>query len=167
MIKRIVVWSRREIEENPTDKFTHVVSIIDPNKPLDLKRENVSQHTFHDLEEDYEGYILPSREIVQKIIDNFKSVHAQEDDTSFIVHCTAGISRSSAAALMGIYIACGGDEKKALGLLLSMKQSIWPNALMLKYADEILGTKLAAEVEKWKQNVRKKGEIVASQIQFN
>lgn len=166
MITRIVVWSRKEIEENPTDKFSHIISIIDPKKPLHVEGRNVTQHIFHDIEQPMAEATLPTKQNVQEIIDHLKEGHALEEEVGFLIHCTAGISRSTAAALIGFYLV-HGDEKKAFANLLHTRRSCWPNLLMLRFADEILGSNLLKIVGQWKYDVRTHGEQKANYKIFN
>lgn len=166
MITRIVVWSRKEIEENPTDKFSHIISIIDPKKPLHVEGRNVSQHIFHDIEQPMDGATVPTKQDVQNIIDFLKNAHDHEDEVSLLIHCTAGISRSTASALIGFYLV-HKDEKKAFANLLHTSRSCWPNLLMLKYADEILETNFLKIVGQWKYDVRTYGEQKANYKIFN
>jgi predicted protein tyrosine phosphatase len=53
------------------------------------------------------------------------------------VHCHAGISRSSAIGL-AILADCYGDDSRAVKTLIDDNPSIWPNPLIVAWADRLL-----------------------------
>lgn len=84
----------------------------------------------------------PTKEFVEEIISYFDSLIEETRPVHLLVHCYTGISRSTAAALVALY-RMYGDEKKALIELLKVRPASYPNKLIIKYADEIMGSKLA------------------------
>lgn len=83
------------------------------------------------------GYQPPSRDDAKKIID-----FTAEVDGPILIHCAAGISRSSASALILIAQKFGkGKEHEALHYLVTLDDKdpdIFPNELLLYYADNIM-----------------------------
>ena len=120
---------------------THVVSILDPEQPgppeLNIcSPQRLLQLRFHDAVEPLPGMRLPTAGDVRSILDFGAGLDA---DARLLVHCHFGISRSTAAMAMLIARdpSLTGDE--VFARLLEVRQRAWPNSLMLRYADDILG----------------------------
>lgn len=83
------------------------------------------------------GYIPPSRDDVKQILEFVKKI-----DGPSLFHCQAGISRSSASALIHIADKLGpGEEVAAVNYLKQLEdksEDIFPNELILFYADELM-----------------------------
>ena len=83
------------------------------------------------------GYLPPTSEDVAKIINFCQGIQGPT-----LIHCAAGISRSSAAALILIALKMGaGHEEEAVHHLITLKDKdpdIFPNEMMLAFADEIM-----------------------------
>lgn len=90
---------------------------------------------FFDFDNDISG--APTRKDVGKLIAFVRSRNTSRSTQNYLVHCKAGISRSSSAAL----IIEGLKSKEHLNLaimrFLSAKPVIHPNFRMLAIADEI------------------------------
>jgi len=128
-----------------------VISIVDPedNNPEVLKDIPVLKMKFHDICFELfnnEKYIIPTRENVDDIF-HFGAFKYKKD-TKLLVHCFAGISRSSAAAIIALCPHYGyenavkmvADVDVYMSEGLYEKGSLWfmPNNLMIRYADERL-----------------------------
>jgi len=59
-----------------------------------------------------------------------------------LIHCWAGISRSTASAIMIICQHRSGDEHRAFQLVKTLRPQAQPNRMLLGIADRILGTKM-------------------------
>jgi predicted protein tyrosine phosphatase len=82
------------------------------------------------------GLVMPDRDIMQAILDFGRN---SESQAVLLVHCWAGISRSSAAAFT---IACDrnpGFERDIAIELRRRSPSATPNRLMVRLADDLLG----------------------------
>ena len=91
--------------------------------------------SFHDITELRPGLVAPDRAIVQQIVDFARDAR----DRAILIHCWAGISRSSAAAYL---IACDhnpGFERDIADELRRRAPSVTPNRLMVALADDLLG----------------------------
>jgi predicted protein tyrosine phosphatase len=91
--------------------------------------------SFHDITEAKPGLVAPDRAIIQAILDFARAAR----DRKLLIHCWAGISRSSAAAFV---IACDrnpGFELEIAEELRRRAPSITPNHLMVSLADDLLG----------------------------
>jgi len=128
-----------------------VISIVNPEMEHPVVNNNVPtlKMKFHDIcfeIHNNDKYTLPSIEDVDEIF-HFGAVKYKKD-TRLLVHCFAGISRSSAAAIIALCPHYGyKDAVKMVAEVdvymskgLYEKGSSWfmPNNLMIKYADKRL-----------------------------
>lgn len=93
---------------------------------------------FHDIIEARDGLIAPSGEMISAMLD-FGRACARE--TPLLIHCWAGISRSSAAAYI---LSCDrhpGRESELATALRARAPFVTPNRLMVALADDLLGRK--------------------------
>ena len=118
---------------------SHMLTLLSPGHEESARREppfeRHLQLYFHDITEARAGLIAPDRESVGAILDfarNWSGVRP------ILVHCWAGISRSSAAAFM---IACArndGFERDIADELRRRAPFATPNRLMVALADDFL-----------------------------
>ncbi len=108
-------------------------------RPPAIMAEDYLQLSMHDIAEERDGFVAPSREHVQAILQFGMVVTA---DAPLLIHCYAGISRSTAAAYV-IAAALRPDlDEQALALgLRHVAPSATPNPRMVALADELLGRK--------------------------
>jgi predicted protein tyrosine phosphatase len=133
----------------------YIISILDPEyeRPVFNNAKSVLNMSFHDIcfepnyNHDKSEYIFPNRNHVDEIL-HFGAFHYKKDSV-LMTHCFAGISRSSAAAIIALCPHHGYQEAVKMvadiDMILSKdglaeKGSAWfmPNNLMIKYADERL-----------------------------
>lgn len=126
-------------------KFTHVISInnpeTEPPKPLEQHPGKHLVLSFHDISVNPNkgNFSVPGRDDVKRIIEFAEDM---DEESEVLCHCAAGISRSSAAALTIIaskYEASSINAMKAVQDVLAIKNIIHPNAIMVGFADELLG----------------------------
>ena len=119
---------------------THVLSLLDPGKkPFlhpDTDRKNWLLLHFEDNLKESDPN-SPTREHVAKILNWGKSL---PDNAVVLVHCEAGVSRSTAAAL-ALLVQYHGIDKidDCVKLLLEVRPQSCPNPLITRFADEQLG----------------------------
>lgn len=133
---------------------THVLSILDPDQPdpaffgaFSPRARTVLR--FHDTVEPLPGQVPPQREHVEQIL-TFGTVlgEATEDGAHLLVHCHAGISRSTAA--MTTLLAQLEPARSAEAIveqIVELRPKAWPNLVMIEAADDLLrrdGTLVAA-----------------------
>ncbi len=90
---------------------------------------------FHDIVEPTPGLTAPDRDMMQAVLDFGRNGGRQH---ALLIHCWAGISRSSAAAFA---IACDrnpGFERDIAAELRRRAPSATPNRLMVRLADDLL-----------------------------
>lgn len=123
--------------------FTHLVSINEPNIEPVRGRETVPQVLalfFDDATRWREGYTLPSEEHIHELLVFAKTLNPS---SRLLVHCAAGISRSTAAAYIILADRYGsGREAEALAEVFAAQVDTWggpaPNELMVELADRLL-----------------------------
>jgi predicted protein tyrosine phosphatase len=129
-------------------RYDAVLTIEDPGQRNPL-RFHVTPHPehlvmkFEDVDFHEPSVALPQPEHVSAAIE-FGRRHL---DGSILVHCKAGIARSTALALAIIADRRGaGNEKEAVAELLEVRPEAAPNLLILDMADDLLdrGGALAA-----------------------
>ena len=144
----ITICGLKELNAHSTRGVTHVLSILDPDWPEPESFWTYDTHHrttlhFHDEIEPGPGLVLPQREHVQAILDfgrRLLSADPQCEKAHLLVHCHAGVSRSTAA--MAILLAQsdpGLDEDELFARILALRSQAWPNSLMIGFADELLG----------------------------
>lgn len=121
--------------------ITHVMSLLGPETPhLTLGRLQPKCHlqmTFHDIAEPLDGFTAPRREDVETILD---FVSTWQPPASLLIHCWAGISRSTAAAFSAMCaLNPGHDEAEIAWTLRRISPTASPNRLMVRHADDLLG----------------------------
>ena len=139
----IILSPKRLVHQVTADyKITHILSMLDHGDtirtPMEiLKPENHLLLNFLDTEkpQDRRG---PMAEDVAEMLE---WSHNLKDTDRLLVHCFAGISRSTAMAL-AIWVQKHGMDFEAAGTWLKTVRPVaCPNRLIAFYADEILGCK--------------------------
>lgn len=91
----------------------------------------------HDIAEPAEGAIVPSMDHVEGLLA-FSRTWTRE--APFLVHCWAGISRSTAAAYILLCDIRGAGHEAAIAReLRELAPHAQPNRLMIRHADQFLG----------------------------
>lgn len=117
---------------------TWLVSIGEPHNELPIGFANVARRLRLLFADHVDGPYGPTAEDVRQIIALAESLRASTGKV--LIHCEAGVSRSSAAAL--IMYACwlgAGREREALSRVLLQRAIARPNRLMVSLADKLLG----------------------------
>ena len=152
----ITIAGLHELEELKETPFTRVISICEANLKTErgveaqLRRFYPSASFlfayFDDVEFVREG--APDRNIVYRIL-LFSQNFTRED--RILMHCRAGVSRSTAIAISILsQHAPVGEEKLVVDQVRAIRPLMLPNFLIIKLADEILQRqgKLIAAVAK-------------------
>lgn len=101
------------------------------------------------------------KEHVQNYIKFLKSLVDSNYEYNLGVNCFAGISRSTALAIIALVMS-GKMPQMALDYVLSIRPEAWPNLRILNFASEILGIDIKSPVELWKKNVLGENSIITS-----
>lgn len=118
-----------------------MLTVINTGTPVDRPQEiDEDQHLFlgfNDIAMPMEGMTLPGEEHVRAILD-FGA--AWDRATPMIVHCFAGISRSTASAYMiALALNPDRDERELAQELRFRAPSATPNPKLIEIADAVLG----------------------------
>ncbi len=122
---------------------SHVIGILDPGtaRPVayaDLGARHHAEFRFHDIVRPETLRLAPSRADVEAILAACEAV-LNADPDHVLVHCWAGISRSTATASMLLALRNPGREDEVFSALDRIRPQAWPNSLMISHADDILG----------------------------
>ncbi len=91
----------------------------------------------HDIVEPLEGHVLPGPEHVTPLLD---FVLAWEREAPLVIHCWAGISRSTATAFVATCaLAPERDEVEIANALRAASPSATPNRRIVAVADDLMG----------------------------
>ncbi len=119
---------------------THLVSLLGddpfPATPQSVTAGGHLKLRFHDITEPVPGLIAPEEDHVAALID---FTDRWRRAGPMIIHCYAGISRSTAAALVVLCRYNRGREVRAVRLLRENAPHAHPNRRMIAQADALLG----------------------------
>jgi len=140
----IAICGLEELASHGERGVSHVVSILDPEWPLPDAFGTYGAHDrlelrFHDVIEEAAEHVAPSAEDVARILAFGARLTAAER-ANLLVHCHAGISRSTAA--MALILAQAHPTETADALMqhiLATREKAWPNLRMLELGDAMLG----------------------------
>ncbi|MCP3143079.1 tyrosine phosphatase family protein [Pyxidicoccus xibeiensis] len=128
---------KRLMSRTPGKEVGCLVSIGDPGQrhPVGfLRAEHRLRLLFHDVTEDSESYSAPTAEDVARIIQ-FARGHLGTT-RKVLVHCEAGISRSTASATILYAVWLGpGREAEAVERVFQAVPEARPNATLIRLAD--------------------------------
>lgn len=106
-------------------------------RPAAITAENHLTLSLHDIAEAREGMTPPGRAHVARLLG-----FARDWDRAvpMVVHCYAGISRSTASAyIIAAALAPTREEAELARTLRTLSPSATPNPLLIAFADEMLG----------------------------
>ena len=120
---------------------SHMVTLLDAasmiETPAGLPPDHHLRLSVNDIAEPTEGLILPSADLVHRLLAFGR---AWDASAPMIVHCWAGISRSSASAFI---LACDrnpdADERLIAMRMRRAAKHAYPNRKIIALADDILG----------------------------
>ena len=121
---------------------SHVVSILDPRTPDPAVFKTYQPHTrmtyrFDDVIRVIPGYLAPASRDVERILE-FGETLRDGSVSHLLVHCHAGVSRSTAVAAFLMVQDNPGREDDAFAVIRSVRPRSWPNSRMIGFADTLL-----------------------------
>ena len=139
--RRLAVCGLTELLTYLDGSASHVVSLIDPRLPFGRIPE--VKHLIlrvHDIDQDLPGHDAPTAADAEALLGFIAELAAEPDPVSLVIHCHAGISRSSATALAAMLVLNEGlDPAQAVQKLAVHRPQLWPNALLTGHFDRALG----------------------------
>ena len=139
----LTICGLEELDLHSANGVSHVLSILDPEWPEPTAFQAFDPHKratlyFHDAIEPAPGIVLPEKGDVEAILAFGREVG--DDLRHLLIHCHAGISRSTAAMAMILAQAFSHEDEGAIvDRLLRIRPQAWPNSRMIAFADELLG----------------------------
>ncbi|OYR18713.1 tyrosine phosphatase family protein [Brucella thiophenivorans] len=107
-----------------------------PCLPYETKRLSL---IFNDIVEPRDGLVMPEKTHVEQLLE-FVKIWDQEKP--LLIHCYAGISRSTASAFIAaLALNSELDEAELASKLRAVSPSATPNIRLIELADQILGRK--------------------------
>ncbi|QIG49254.1 tyrosine protein phosphatase [Nordella sp. HKS 07] len=124
-------------------KVSHVVSLLGPETPHRSFSGIADDHhlklTFHDITAPAEGLTAPASDHVEQLIA-FLTTRQGQGDAPMLIHCWAGISRSTASAFTAMCLYNpDADEYQLAQQLRSLSHVATPNRRIVAFADDMLG----------------------------
>jgi predicted protein tyrosine phosphatase len=122
-------------------RVSHVVSLLGPDTPhrsfAGIASERHLKLTFHDILEPLSGFIAPREADAERLVNFIKS---WEREMPMLIHCWAGISRSTAAAFSAMCLLRPDANEEGLAWeLREASPSATPNRLIVSHVDRLLG----------------------------
>lgn len=139
---KIIVAPRTQLEAAlASSAATHLIALVSPStqfeRPRAIEPDACLHLTFNDIAEERQGLVAPTREHMRQILTFAASIPAGR---TLLVHCYAGVSRSTASAYA---VACANRpdlaEAELAARLRSLSPSATPNPLLVAHADALLG----------------------------
>jgi predicted protein tyrosine phosphatase len=118
----------------------HLVSVIDahflPDTPTAISRDRHLKLGMHDIIQPQPNLTLPTAEHVRELLD---FVQSWDKQTSILIHCYAGLSRSTAAAFISLCALNPRTPEDAFARTLRRSSdTAMPNRLFVALADNVL-----------------------------
>lgn len=143
---RITICGIEELTGHCEAGVSHVLSILDPDHPEPDAFGAFGEHDrlqlrFHDVIEETPGMLAPQAADVERLLAFGRDLGSEpQAPAHLLVHCHAGISRSTAS--MTLILAQALPDRPADELLqdvLRVREKAWPNLRLLEIGDAILG----------------------------
>jgi predicted protein tyrosine phosphatase len=137
----IYVCNLRELSTHCLDLApSHLISLVEhdvqPPTPAGLAPEHHLRIVIHDICEPLDGCVLAERHHVESLIAFARDWPGERP---LLIHCVAGISRSTAAALIALAVHMPGHEREAALRLRQAAPHANPNGRLIVLADALLG----------------------------
>ncbi|MDP9025921.1 MAG: dual specificity protein phosphatase family protein [Candidatus Eremiobacteraeota bacterium] len=132
------VCAFKDVDSEAVRRADAIVSIGDPGEAMPAaivrSRKRRLRLSFYDL--DHEARESPQVDHVRELINFVKTVKA---DDRLLVHCYAGISRSTASlAIIFTVLYPELDHDVIFEAVHAIRPEAWPNKRMIAFADDIL-----------------------------
>jgi predicted protein tyrosine phosphatase len=139
---KLTICGIPELPNHAAGDVSHVLSIIDSQEPrppalddyFDIEHELIR---FDDVVAEYPGFGACTLQDIERVLAFGERLQAKPGG-HLLVHCHAGISRSTAAAAILMCQHAPGQEETAFLRLLELRKHGWPNTRMVEFADRLL-----------------------------
>lgn len=166
------VCGLHELGEHCADRPAHVVSILDPGTQRSPHLDGFGQCEIHRF--DFHDVIDPTltdRSPQQSDVEELLAIgeralpDAREVGAGagcLLIHCYMGVSRSTAALTIMLAARHQGPDAELFNYVRDVRPQAWPNLLMIRYADRLLGREgrlEAALVDHYRYQADKRPEL--------
>jgi predicted protein tyrosine phosphatase len=141
---RLTICGIPELDAHCTAGVTHVLSILDPDFDDPPAFAAFPPHQrlalrFNDIIEPAPDRLAPARADVERLLA-FGRELIDARDPHLLIHCHAGVSRSTASAAL-ILAQAWPDRpaSAALDAVAAIRPRAWPNLRILEFGDALLG----------------------------
>jgi predicted protein tyrosine phosphatase len=142
---KITICGISELGEHCETGVTHVLSILDPHWPDPEAFGDFPPHRrealrFHDVIAPAPGVVAPTEEHVAQLLVFGRDVEVAGELAHLLIHCHAGLSRSTAAA--ALLLAQESPRRPAAEIfdeIALLRPRAWPNLAMLEIGEAALG----------------------------
>ena len=142
----LTVCGLDELAGHCSTSASHVLSILDPDHPTPEAFGSYGEHErlelrFHDIIDEAPGLVLPQAEHVAELLAFGRTMlSGSTPGLHLLVHCHAGISRSTASMAMLLAQALPDTPATTiLAMVLRIREKSWPNLRMMQFGDALLG----------------------------
>ena len=142
---KITICGLQELSGHAAAGVTHVLSIIDPDYPSPTDFGDYGEHAllelrFDDIIDEQPGKTAPQEDDVRRLLAFGRDLDAgMPNGAHLLVHCHAGVSRSSAS--MSLLLAQAKPERPGPEIfreILAIRPQIWPNLRIVEMGDRLL-----------------------------
>ena len=164
-----------ELSGHSAAGVTHVLSILDPEWPVPDAFGSFGEHTrlelrFHDVIEETAGMTSPTEAHVARVLAFGRDMIAEPaPGAHLLVHCHAGISRSTASMILIAAQARPETAGSAIAQeIFRFRPKAWPNLRIIEMGDAMLGRDgdlVAAATELYRAQLRSRPELATLMTQ--
>jgi predicted protein tyrosine phosphatase len=168
---RITVCGLDELAGHSKAGTSHVLSILDPDWPVPEAFGAFGEHAklelrFHDVIEEDAGMVPPSEGDVARLLAFGRGLMAEpRNDAHLLVHCHAGISRSTASmALILAQALPSVSADEVMREIMRIRPNAWPNLRIIEIGDHMLsrnGEIVAAAIEVYRGQLEIRPHLAA------
>jgi predicted protein tyrosine phosphatase len=142
---KITICGIPELASHSETGVTHVLSILDPGWPDPEAFNDFPTHRrvalrFTDVIAPLPGTTMPTEQDVALLLEFGREVMEAGPEAHLLIHCHAGVSRSTASA--ALLLAQADPTRSAEAIFAEIgriRPRAWPNLLMLEYGERALG----------------------------
>lgn len=118
-----------------------MVTLINPDypvvRPAEIEAERHLRLSLADIDIPVDEHVAPEESHVRDLL---RFVRAWDRREPLLIHCFAGVSRSTAAALITVCaLVPARDEHETARALRALSPTATPNRLLIRHADALLG----------------------------
>jgi predicted protein tyrosine phosphatase len=141
---RVTICGIPELAVHRDAGVTHVLSILDPGTPDPPAFAEFAPHhrlalRFHDIIDPASDQIAPAEPDVAQLLEFGRQLD-RDAAPHLLIHCHAGVSRSTASA--ALILAQADPQRPArdvFDMISQLRPRAWPNLRILEFGDVLLG----------------------------